>query len=77
VRIGSGTTLIAAESCGREARLIEYDPGYCDTIIARWQNFTGKRAVLAPGGKSFEETASLRSRKPEETPSRKVRRKAA
>ncbi|WP_277996259.1 DNA methyltransferase [Afipia carboxidovorans] len=32
---GSGTTLIAAETCGRRARLIEYDPIYCDTIITR------------------------------------------
>ncbi len=45
---GSGTTLIAAETCGRQARLIEYDPGYCDTIIRRWQQLTGKRATLWP-----------------------------
>src|SRR5690606_20414930 len=32
---GSGTTLIAAEICGRSARLIEYDPLYCDTIVRR------------------------------------------
>jgi DNA modification methylase len=72
---GSGTTLIGAESCGREARLIEYDPRYCDTIIARWQNFTGKRAMR--DGKTFEETASHRSNAPEEMPSRKTRKKAA
>ena len=61
---GSGSTLIAAETCGRAARLIEFDPAYCDTIIARWQAFTGRLAVLVePGqdgsqadepGKSFE-----------------------
>lgn len=39
---GSGTTLIAAETCGRRARLIEYDARYCDTIISRWEQFTGK-----------------------------------
>jgi len=33
---GSGSTLIAAETCGRAARLIEYDPHYCDTIVRRW-----------------------------------------
>lgn len=38
---GSGSTLIAAEKTGRAARLIEYEPGYCDVIIARWQQFTG------------------------------------
>jgi len=43
---GSGTTLIAAETCGRKARLIEYDPAYCDTIIARWEALTGRSATL-------------------------------
>jgi DNA modification methylase len=41
---GSGSTLIAAETCGRSARLIEYDPLYCDTIITRYERFTGKSA---------------------------------
>lgn len=53
---GSGTTLIAAESCGRVARLIEYDPLYVDTTIRRWEAYTGKRAALAgPDNKAFEE----------------------
>jgi len=34
---GSGTTLIAAEKTGRSARLIEYDPAYCDTILRRFE----------------------------------------
>ena len=55
---GSGTTLIAAESCGRSARLIEYDPAYCDTIIRRWQLLTGKRATLLPDGMTFEDVES-------------------
>ncbi len=42
---GSGSTLIAAEEAGRKARLIEYDPAYCDTIIARWEKLTGKTAT--------------------------------
>ncbi len=54
---GSGTTLIAAETCGRRARIIEYDPLYCDTVIARWQKLTGKRAILATTKKSFEAIA--------------------
>jgi DNA modification methylase len=43
---GSGTTLIAAEKTGRQARLIEIDPHYCDVIIQRWEKLTGERAVL-------------------------------
>ncbi len=39
---GSGSTLIAAERSGRRARLIEYDPLYCDTIIRRWEGETGR-----------------------------------
>jgi DNA modification methylase len=57
---GSGTTLIAAETCGRRARLIEYDPIYCDTIINRWQKLTGKRAQLATTGEAFEDLADRR-----------------
>jgi hypothetical protein len=53
---GSGTTLIAAETCGRSARVIEYDPLYCDTIIRRWEKLTGKAAVLAEDGSTFEVT---------------------
>ena len=43
---GSGTTMIAAEQTGRKARLMEIDPHYCDVIIDRWEQFTGKQAVL-------------------------------
>nr|WP_295374286.1 site-specific DNA-methyltransferase [uncultured Sphingosinicella sp.] len=47
---GSGSTLIAAEKTGRSARLIEFDPIYCDTIIRRWEHYTGKRATLNGSG---------------------------
>ena len=57
---GSGSTLIAAEKTGRTARLIEYDPLYCDTIIRRWQDYTGKRAVLAGSTTCFEDVADER-----------------
>jgi site-specific DNA-methyltransferase (adenine-specific) len=43
---GSGTTLIAAEKNGRTARLMELDPKYCDVIVKRWEEFTGKKAEL-------------------------------
>ena len=42
---GSGTTLVACEQLGRKARLMEYDPHYADVIIARYEKFTGKKAV--------------------------------
>jgi site-specific DNA-methyltransferase (adenine-specific) len=42
---GSGTTLIAAETLGRAAALIELDPRYCDVIVRRWEDFTGQKAV--------------------------------
>jgi DNA modification methylase len=58
---GSGSTLIAAEKTGREARLIEYDPLYCDTIVRRWEALTGKRARLADHGATFEEMADVRA----------------
>jgi DNA modification methylase len=44
---GSGSTLIAAEKIGRCARLMELDPKYCDVIVQRWEEFTGKKAVLS------------------------------
>ncbi len=57
---GSGSTLIAAEKTGRSARLIEYDALYCDTIVRRWQAYTGKRAKLASTGEWFEDVAEAR-----------------
>jgi len=54
---GSGTTLIACEKAGRQARLIELDPRYCDTIIRRWQEFAGKAATLDGDGSTFEHVA--------------------
>ena len=57
---GSGSTLIAAEKTGRSARLIEYDPLYCDTIVRRWEKLTGKRATLAVTQETFEDLADSR-----------------
>ena len=43
---GSGSTLIAAEKHGIQAFVMEFDPKFCDVIVKRWEDFTGKKAVL-------------------------------
>ncbi len=57
---GSGSTLIAAERTRRHARLIEYEPGYCETTIRRWQILTRKGAVLEATGESFNDVSARR-----------------
>lgn len=57
---GSGTTLIAAESCGRLARIIELDPHYCDVIVRRFQQVTGKLATVAENGLTFDQVEEAR-----------------
>ena len=47
---GSGTTLIAAEQLHRVAYLMELNPVYCDVIIDRWEDFTGRKARQVRGG---------------------------
>ena len=53
--LGSGTTVMAAERTGRRARGLELDPIYTDTIVRRWQNYTGLDARHATAGKTFAE----------------------
>jgi site-specific DNA-methyltransferase (adenine-specific) len=50
---GSGTTMIAAERINRKARLMELDPRYCDVIVKRWEDFTGKKAILEESKEAF------------------------
>lgn len=57
---GAGSTLIAAAKLGRVFLGIELDPKYCDVIIRRWQNFTGKKATLDGDGRTFDEIAAVR-----------------
>jgi DNA modification methylase len=53
--LGSGTTLIAAERVGRRCNGLELDPIYVDTIVRRWQGFTGDAARHAASGRTFAE----------------------
>ena len=57
---GSGTTLIACERTGRQARLIELEPKYCDVIIRRWQEHAGQEATLEGDGRPFSAVAGER-----------------
>jgi DNA modification methylase len=61
---GSGTILIAAERTGRKARGLEVDPSYVDVGVRRWQSYTGKTAVLAASGETFETVEEQRAAKP-------------
>ena len=55
---GSGSTLIAAEQTGRKVFLMELDPLYCDVIVARYEQFTGKKAKRVPGAKAAPKRAA-------------------
>lgn len=55
--LGSGTTLMAAERVGRLCYGIELDQFYCDTIIRRWQNYTGGEAIHLASGQTFNSLA--------------------
>jgi DNA modification methylase len=57
---GSGSTLIGCERRGRKARLMEVDPKYADVVVRRWQEYTGKQALLDGDGRSFDEIAQER-----------------
>ena len=60
--LGSGSTLIAAESIGRICYALEIDPRYVDVAVERWQQFTGKAAVLDGDGRTFAQVARARQK---------------
>jgi DNA modification methylase len=68
--LGSGTTIIAAETCGRVGLGVELEPGYVDVGVKRWQEFAGKQAVLQGDGRDFATIAAAR-RKPK--PAKRVK----
>jgi DNA modification methylase len=57
---GSGSTMIACEELGRQARLMELDEKYCDVIIKRWEQYTGKKATLESTGQTYDELKTER-----------------
>ena len=57
---GSGSTLIAAEKSKRCARLIEYEPKYCEISIRRWEELTRKSATLVATGETFDQVHARR-----------------
>ena len=57
---GSGSTLMACQKTGRQGRLIEIDPLYMDVMVRRWQEFTGREAVLEADGRTFAVVAKER-----------------
>ncbi len=58
---GSGSTLIACEMSRRQARVMELDPRFCDVIVRRWQEFTGREATLEGDGRTFGKLHAVRS----------------
>ena len=63
---GSGTTLIACEKTGRQARLMELDPKFVDVIVKRWEEYTGQQAVREDDGVKFAELTSSAGDAPEQ-----------
>ena len=64
--LGSGTTVIAAERVGRRCYGLEIDPLYADTIVRRWQSFTGESARHASSGQLFRQREAEAEDKEEE-----------
>ena len=58
--LGSGTTLVAAETTGRRCLGMEIDPRYVDVAVQRWQLLTGQAAVLASEDRVFDDIATAR-----------------
>jgi DNA modification methylase len=76
--LGSGTTILAAERVGRRGYGIEIDAGYVDVAIRRWQQFSGKDAILESTKQTFGEVLAARaSVRPLVNSSRRVKRKIA
>jgi DNA modification methylase len=71
---GSGTVVIAAERTGRKALVIEIDPAYCDLIVKRWQDYTGKRATHGRTGAEFDDLETQAREQRDSTDAKNKRR---
>lgn len=74
---GSGSTLIACEKLGRSARLVELDAVYCDVIVRRWQDWTGRKATLEASGETFAALDASRLGSDKKAKGRAVKKEAA
>jgi len=57
---GSGSTIVACEKAGRQGRVMEIEPRYVDTSVRRWEQYTGKEAVLRDDGRTFAQVSNQR-----------------
>jgi DNA modification methylase len=65
---GSGSCIIAAERSGRVCHAIELSPAYVDVAVKRWQDHTGRKAMLADDGRSFDDIKTARASTPASVP---------
>jgi DNA modification methylase len=64
VDLFGGSGLIGCERTGRKARLAELDPKYAECIVRRWQEYSGKEAVLDGDGRTYAEISAERAMVP-------------
>jgi DNA modification methylase len=72
--VGSGTTIIAADMIERRCAALEIEPAYVDVSVLRWENFTGKHAVLESTGRTYLEMKAIRHESGKTAPLRKNKR---
>lgn len=58
---GSGSSIISAETCGRQCHAAELDPAYVDVAVERWQAFPGKEALVGATGETFAAVKASRA----------------
>jgi len=61
---GAGSTMIACQKTGRQARILEIEPLYVDVMVRRWQQYTGRNAILESNGQTFGQLLEKRGQNP-------------